>query len=508
MNKCDLIDLYDHIISCLNNIFNNLEGISGTYLYDTKDKKIIENKNLNNILYLAFYIFDSTISYLYEPLIKKYIDKIFDFFENKRNMFRDEYINIFKKDIYVLIIDFYRKIYNLEKKITGNVEYIIEKEKYILDSLLKLLKVNKITIRKYVIEEINEKYLKEGIKYENKIKTYIKTYIEENNLCYDIINNKLINNNVYKIFGREDNYIFSMNILKDGRLIASIEEKIIIFNKNDFSVDLEIDEFNSTIYYFTVVDNDRIIASSGKIYIIKLLDKNKYEIIQTIKSEQLDDSNYLKIIQIKNNNLLLGSYWNGLDANLIEVYKYNNEKQEYIFFKNIENFFEKNNSGINLITINNETELVCSNNSDGKIIFLDIPSFNINLIIKNINIESFSTSMIYDEKNNLLFACGEGILVFDTKKHKILCYFNLDINTVSIYLKSNGNILIGTYGNSNSKLNNNIEDAIFEINYSKERNDMKVLNLNEYNVASLAITELFDGKIATANIDSINIWKR
>ena len=77
LNKCELINLYNQIIYFLNYIFNNLEGIPEAYIYTYKDKKFIENNNLNNLIDLSFYILDTTISYLYEPLLKKYLHEIF-----------------------------------------------------------------------------------------------------------------------------------------------------------------------------------------------------------------------------------------------------------------------------------------------------------------------------------------------------------------------------------------------------------------------------------------------
>ena len=103
---------------------------------------------------------------------------------------------------------------------------------------------------------------------------------------------------------------------------------------------------------------------------------------------------------------MICSFWNPKGDNYIKVYKYNNEKKEYKFIKNIEHFCKENNSAINMVIINNEKELVCSYYLDQKLIFFNLPSFSINLVIKNINVESFSSLMVYDKKKSLLYGCG------------------------------------------------------------------------------------------------------
>lgn len=154
---------------------------------------------------------------------------------------------------------------------------------------------------------------------------------------------------------------------------------------------------------------------------------------------------------------MICSFWNPKGDNYIKVYKYNNEKKEYKFIKNIEHFCKENNSAINMVIINNEKELVCSYYLDQKLIFFNLPSFSINLVIKNINVESFSSLMVYDKKKSLLYGCGWGVSVISTKNHKILGYFNLDIKGLSIFQRANGNILIGTEKhNKKSKKKKNV----------------------------------------------------
>ena len=149
-------------------------------------------------------------------------------------MFLDKYINFFDVKAYKTILQFFQKIKDLDMKLDYNIENKHKKENYILESLLKLFKINNISIRSYVMEEISEKFLKEGLKYENIIKDYIK----ENNLYCDIVNNKLVYNNLYKKFENKNKTVFILKTLKDGRLLTILSERIIIFNKNNFSIDL------------------------------------------------------------------------------------------------------------------------------------------------------------------------------------------------------------------------------------------------------------------------------
>ena len=144
-----------------------------------------------------------------------YIDKTMDFLLNQKNMFLEEYINIFNKDVYKGILYYYNKIYDLEKILKKTIENKSKKDNFILESLLKLLKVNNILIHPFVMREINQIYLTKN----NNISNYIKTYIKENNLPFDIKDNQLTYNNLYKEYGNNKELIFSIQSLKDGRLI-------------------------------------------------------------------------------------------------------------------------------------------------------------------------------------------------------------------------------------------------------------------------------------------------
>ena len=136
--------------------------------------------------------------------------------------------------------------------------------------------------------------------------------------------------------------------------------------------------------------------------------------------------------------------------------------------KEIELFYQINSSAINMIIINNKKELVYSCYLDEKLIFFEIPSLNINVVIKNISIESFSMSMIYDDNNKLLFGCSYGVSFINIRNHKVLEYINLDMKGMCIIQRSNGNLLVRIEKyNKNNK--NKINNWLYELKYSKEK---------------------------------------
>ena len=94
-------------------------------------------------------------------------------------------------------------------------------------------------------------------------------------------------------------------LLKDGRLAFAINDRIIsilIYNIDNYSVDLKIDNLYYKIEYLMQTKNGNIIASLrlGLILVIKLT-STSYEIIQKIEAH---DGTVEKIIEIKDGRLI------------------------------------------------------------------------------------------------------------------------------------------------------------------------------------------------------------
>ena len=109
-------------------------------------------------------------------------------------------------------------------------------------------------------------------------------------------------------------------LLKDGRLASSSnDKKIIIYNKENYSIELKIDKFDSEVSNIIQINNGNIIASltSGFIYILKLA-STSYEIIQKI---QAHGSCVRKTIEIKDGRLISCS-----DDKTIKIWKLNNNQ--------------------------------------------------------------------------------------------------------------------------------------------------------------------------------------
>lgn len=98
--------------------------------------------------------------------------------------------------------------------------------------------------------------------------------------------------------------IYNIIFLKDGRLSISLrDEGIIILNKKLYSIEMKIREPNLNFYNHSQLKNGNIIAYSSNIYIIKLISKNEYKIIQKINELSFINN----IIELKNNKLIFNS---------------------------------------------------------------------------------------------------------------------------------------------------------------------------------------------------------
>ena len=292
--------IIDFIYNLFSNKLINLYEFNNV-IFNNNDKKEIEHKNLNKLIDLVFYALDSGIDYLYKSIMEEYVEKLMEFFINKKNMFSEEYINILDKNTYITIFKFYKKLYKLEKLFKNfNINNKDKKEKFILESQLKMLKLNNdLDTRLYLLDEINNILLFK----DEKIINYINNFIKKENIPYKIINNKLVNNYENKLFKTIEleegkNFVLFCKFLKDGRLITCAKDSIIIFNRNDFSKEITIEGITKKLFYISQIEDDVIIiGGQSEMIMIKLLDNNKYEIVQTIKTD--NKFVFIKVIPAK-----------------------------------------------------------------------------------------------------------------------------------------------------------------------------------------------------------------
>ena len=151
----------------------------------------------------------------------------------------------------------------------------------------------------------------------------------------DIKNSSLNKMNIkeynYNSFHKEK--ISLLYILKDGRLASSSEDqKLNIYNENIKSIDLSIKHKYPISSFLQLYDEKIIICSSknSNMTIIKLKNKNQYEIIQEINMGDMGVQVDFKIRESKDNELI--AIYNGrIIRNQITIWKLNkNNKYELI----------------------------------------------------------------------------------------------------------------------------------------------------------------------------------
>ena len=109
-------------------------------------------------------------------------------------------------------------------------------------------------------------------------------------------------------------------LLKDGRLAFAFYDNlnsILIYNTNNYSIDLKIDNLDNRVTDLIQTYNGNIIISliTGFILVIKLT-STSYEIIQKIKAH---DQTVKKTIEVKDRRLISCS-----EDKKIKIWKYNN----------------------------------------------------------------------------------------------------------------------------------------------------------------------------------------
>jgi len=229
--------------------------------------------------------------------------------------------------------------------------------------------------------------------------------------------------------------INSIKILKNGKLSSSSNDgKFIIYNKIDYSKELEIKECDS-IYFHIELDYENLIilCDENKMKIIKLTSNTSYKIFQIIEKINGFIS---KIIEINNNKFISLS-----NNNCLKIWKLNDENKYYCIYL-LKSISDKNLECSDIMLIKNN-ELISINNNDEFIKFWEIKNDKLNFIhsIKNINCKT----MI--KKDDLILIGGDllhGISIININNHCLKNKLNCEENGIitSILLLSNGNILI------------------------------------------------------------------
>ena len=304
--------------------------------------------------------------------------------------------------------------------------------------------------------------------YQDKI--YTRTHNIKNKLknlmsmFFKMINKK---DNNFKINKLKKIKTFSLQVgaaekillLKDGRLAFAIYDglnSILIYNTENYSIDLEIDNLDNKVKDLIQSKTGNIIISliSGFILVIKLT-STSYEIIQKINAH---NQTLEKTIEIKDGRLISCS-----DDKKMKIWKYNNNQYilenilclkmpmkeevyidqpglrccnffsscEYSDFYRIDNILELRNNII-----------VSTPNIEGPIIFWNIKKFELICQIKDFYIDLL---LHLKKLSNKLFILGgvKYLYLFSSLKYNLINKFEINTICRSICCLPDGSILTG-----------------------------------------------------------------
>ncbi len=326
-----------------------------------------------------------------------------------------------------------------------------------------------------------------GIRVENEINLNEKE-INENNNNINNQNDKIkkfniLNSNISNTFNFHSDYINQIILLKDGRIASSSNDKsIIIYNKINYSIQLQIKNLDDCVYNIIQGSNDNIYASigNGTISIFKLTSLTTYEKIQTFK---IHNDRVRKIIELKD-----GRFASCSKDKTIQIWEFNNN--ELIIY----HIFNQDNS-ISCILESNENEIISTPEGNGSINFWNI---NESLIISKISKIECNWSW-----NNLKKSLNDIIIVGGIKYIYLINNYDL-INKIeikndcySLCCLNNGNILTG-HGNGYIK------------QWNLDNNELKFIEEKKVNdnYAIRVISQLKNDLISSgSNTSIINLYK-
>jgi len=388
-----------------------------------------------------------------------------------------------------------------------------------------------IKFKKCFSEDIskNEKQLKEELKKEdlNKMKYQYKRYTTTHNIknkfknlmsiFFKMIDKKDNNFKIYKLkktktFSLQVGAAEKITLLKDGRLAFAIYDglnSILIYNTDNYSIDLKIDNLDNKVKDLIQSKTGNIIISliSGFILVIKLT-STSYEIIQKINAH---NQTLEKTIEIKDGRLISCS-----DDKRMKIWKYNNNQYilenilclkkpmkeevyidqpcvrccnlfsscEYSDFYRIDNIIELRK---NIIV---STPIIL-----GPIIFWNIKKFELICQIKDFYIDLL---LHLKKLSNKLFILGgvKYLYLFSSLKYNLINKFEINTICRSICCLPDGSILTG---HKDGKMRQ----------YSLINNELKFVGEKKYhNDWIIDIIQLKEDLIISSSDDkTINIYK-
>ena len=454
-----------------NNIINNLTL--------TKDRRVYTNAKLD---YTCIEIFDS--------------DNISNFFEIDENIIEENLDSLKNSEIFILQ-------YPLGDEISfsqGRILSINQKRIIHSASTEKGSSGSPIILRN---NQYNYKIC--GIHFGGssaKEQNYACPLSEIINDLKKQVNNLSFNDNFHTI--RPENFLFNVILLQDGRLSGCRDDKIIIYNKNNNNIDLNIklqDYKNKNIEYHTQLKNGYIVACNSPIIILKLQKSlfffETYEIIQRIYNDM--NTFCQKVIELDDFRFAAG-YANSMICFYSNKNNKNNlydTKSHIQFIGHLSNFCVSGKT--NLLKIN-DIEFVGSSKDNKCVQFFIGGEDDIvdNKLIENINSNGNPDSMV--KHNDILLVGGqqcEGIYLISLKKYELIGKTQTNLFDIySIINLTNGNMLAGVEEDNRNfalveyKIENN---ELIEVKRKQYAHALNIFNIIERN--GIVITNSNDGTI-------------
>ena len=485
---------------CINCIFSHLQKQHQTIYLSRYDSTCLEHnqsfshycKNCNkNICLLCLNNHQQhNIILLSQIFINDdYLQKI----KNKENdilkikNIKNEIIEEFKKQI-KLIEDIYLKFeknMNLLYSLINNLmnTYIYEKKlnNYNYEIIENLKIIDKIKFPMIDLSDCKNIY--------EKIKKFISFYgINENNKMND--NNKIkqnikfniLNNKISNTLNHHTNYINQIILLQDGRFASSSSDNsIIIYNKENYSIQLQIQNLISCVYNIFQSNNGYIFAliSNGTISIFKLISLNSYQNIQNIKAHNYS---VRKIIELKNGRYISCSF-----DKTIKIWKFNNNELL------LDKIINQDNEISNIIEIE-ENEIISIPNGNSSIIFWNINQLKIISQINQIECTYCWNNLI--KLLNKIIIVGGIKFIYLINNHNLIKKIEINSECYSICFLNDGSILTGHKNGYIKQWNLNNNELILS-------GEKKVHNKEIRVISQIKIDLILSG----SNDEKINIYK-
>jgi len=270
-----------------------------------------------------------------------------------------------------------------------------------------------------------------------------------------------------------------MKVLKDKRLAVGGKSSILyIINKNNYNIDLTVNNNKEAIYKINELKNNNIILAfdSGDMTIIEIK-QNDFKFIQKFEKAHNDD--IYNIIKLKNSNNLLSC---SLDKSL-KIWSYDNKYYEYKEIFKIDEDCEI----LNILEIK-ENEIIYDNFSKKSIKFYNMKDKKLINQINNLELNDWNNNFVLIN-NKVLIGGNKKIYVIDINSYTKEKEFNFDNCIYSIKkFKDNNIYMIGD-----------------------EKGNITSLDINEWNLKviknkihkkKILTMVKFDGKLVSGGIDN------